>query len=191
MPDGAEHRVWREAAQGAQRAEFHGVAKVLDDGLLAGHVDAVADLVHRLDATDGADPAGRALAAALLGAKLEGEAGLPGHIDAVVEDDDAGVADEAVLGGKGLVIEGRVEKAAGEVGAQRAADLHGLHGPTGGGAAADVVHQLAERDAEGGLEQAAVADVARELDRDRAARPAHAEVAIESCALRQDDRDGG
>jgi hypothetical protein len=50
-----------------------------------------------------------------------------------------------------------------------------LTGRPGRRAAADVVDDLAERQAEGGLEQAAMLDIAGDLDRDRAARAAHAE----------------
>ena len=81
-------------------------------------------------------------------------------------------------GGEGLVVERRVEQRAREIGAERPADLHGAHRAARARAAADVVDQLAERDAEGGLEQAAMLDVAGELDRHRAARPAHAEIAV-------------
>ncbi len=93
------------------------------------------------------------------------------------------MADQAVAGGKRLVVERRVEQRARKIGAERTADLHGAHGTAGEGAAADVVDELAERDAEGGLEQPAVTDVASELDRHRAARLAHAEVTVEGAAL--------
>ena len=54
-----------------------------------------------------------------------------------------------------------------------------------------VVDQLAQRQAEGLLDQAAVLDVAGELERQRAARAAHAEVRVEGRALGEDDRHGG
>ena len=38
---------------------------------------------------------------------------------------------------------------------QGPAGLHRAHGPPAGAAAADLIHQLAQCDAEGGLEQAA------------------------------------
>ena len=59
------------------------------------------------------------------------------------------------------------------------------------GAAAEIVDRFAQRDAERFLHQAAVLDVAGELDGQRAARFAHAEVAVELRALVQNDRHGG
>ena len=77
-----------------------------------------------------------------------------GHVDGVVEHDDAAMADQPVLGGERLVVERRVEQRAREIGAERAADLHRLDRAARSRAAADIVDQLAERQAEGGLEQA-------------------------------------
>ena len=87
------------------------------------------DPVDDLDAAGRADPAGRALAAGFDRAELHGEARLLGHVDRVVEDDDAAMADQPVAGGEGLVVERRVEQLAREIGAERAADLHGAHRP--------------------------------------------------------------
>ncbi len=61
-----------------------------------------------------AEAAGRAFAAALDGAELHGEARHLGHVDRVVEDDNAAMADEPVLRRESLVVEGRVEKAGGK-----------------------------------------------------------------------------
>ena len=63
-----------------------------------------------------------------------------------------------------------VEQRAREIGAERPAHLHGAHRPAGRRAAADVVHDLAQRQAEARLEQAGMLDVAGELDGDGAAR---------------------
>ena len=71
----------------------------------------------------------------------------------------------APIGGEGFVVERRVELRLGKVGAERPADLHRADRPAGGRAAAEVVQQLAQRDAEGLLDQAAVLDVAGELER--------------------------
>ena len=89
------------------------------------------------------------------------------------------MADQAVLGGERLVVERRIEKRAREIGAERPADLHGVDRAAASRTTADIVDQLAERDAESGLEQAAMFDIAGELDRHGAARTAHAEVAVE------------
>ena len=99
------------------------------------------------------------------------------------------MADQSVACRKGLVVERRIEQFAGEVGAERAADLHRATGKAGESAAADIVDQFAERDAEGGLEQAAMLDVAGKLDRHGAARAAHAEIGIGFCAVIEDEGD--
>jgi hypothetical protein len=41
------------------------------------------------------------------------------------------MADQAVLGRKGLIVERRIEQRAREIGAERAADLHRAHRPAG------------------------------------------------------------
>ena len=78
-------------------------------------------------------------------------------------------------GGEGLIVERQVEHRRREIGAERPADLHRAHRPAALGAAADLVDQLAERDAEADLEQPAVPDIAGELDRHRPARSAEAD----------------
>ena len=88
--------------------------------------------------------------------------------------------------GEGLVVERRVELRLGQVGAERTAHLHRADGPAGGAAAAVVVEQLAEREAERLLDQAAALDVAAQLNGQRASRPADAEVAVERAALVQE-----
>ena len=149
------------------------------------------DAVDDLDAADRADAARRALAAGFDRAEFHREARLLRHVDGVVEHDDAAMADQAVARRERLVVERRVEQRAGEIGAERAADLHRAHRPPARRAAADIVDQFAQRDAERGLEQPAMLDVAGELDRHGAARAAHAEIAIERGAFGQDHRHRG
>src|SRR5262245_44153954 len=156
----AHDRVGREAAECAERAEFHGVAEVLDYGEVLGTMLAGDDALDGLHAACRADAAGRALAAGFERAELECEAGLLGHVDGVIEDDDTAMADEAIALGEGFIVERRIEQRAREIGAEWTADLHRFDWPAGGGAAANVVDELAKRDAEGGLEQPAVLDVA-------------------------------
>ncbi len=167
------------------------LAEVLDQREVGGAALTADDLVDGLDAARRADAAGRALAAGFDGAELHGEARLARHVDRVVEHDDAAMADQPVARREGLVVERRVEQRAREIGAQRAADLHRPHRPAAVRAAADLVDQLAQGDAERRLEQAAVLDVAGELDRHGAARAAHAERGIGVGALGQDRRHGG
>src|SRR5690242_14021213 len=88
MLQGAQHGVGREAAERAERAEFHGVAEVLDHGEVFGNALAMDDLVDGLDTAGRADPARRALAAGFHRAELHRKPGLLCHVDAVVEHDD-------------------------------------------------------------------------------------------------------
>ena len=125
------------------------------------------------------------------GAELHGEAGLPGHVDAVVEHDDAAVAEHAASGRHLLVAERRVEQVFGEIGAERAADLHRADRPARARAAAEILHQLADRGAERQLHQPAALDVAGELERLRAERAAHAISRISLRAVIQDPGDRG
>ena len=99
------------------------------------------------------------------------------------------VADQAVAGGKGFIVEGRIEQRAREVSPERTADLHRPHRTSGEGAAGDIVDEFAERDAEGGFEQAAKFDVAGKLDRHSAAGSAHAEIGVGLGAAGEDERD--
>src|SRR5690606_5156981 len=158
----------------------------------AGRTPAGADAVDHFDAAHRADPARSALAAAFRRAELHSKTRHGAHVDGVVEHGDAAVTDQRVGGGIGFVVELDVELVGVDVGAERAADLHRLDRPAGLGAAADVVDQLAQRDAERDFEQAAVLDVARELDRHRAFRALDAERAVlRRAAFGEDVRDGG
>src|SRR6202020_2279212 len=113
------------------------------------------------------------------------------QIDRVVEHHDSAVPQQPVARGEGLVIELRVEQRRREVGAERTTHLYGADGTAGQGAAADVVDQFVQRDAEARLEQAAVADIAGQLDRHRATRAAHAVVTISLRAIAKNDWHGG
>ncbi len=85
------------------------------------------------------------------------------------------MANQATGGGEGLVVEDRVEQRRREIGAERSADLDRLDRATRNRAAANLIDQLAERQAKGGLVEAAMLQIACELDRDRAMRTADAE----------------
>src|SRR3954452_16944504 len=159
VPQCAEHGVGREAAERAERAEFHSVAEVFDECEVFAHALAVDDLLDRLDAAGRADPARRALAAGFDGAEFHGETRLLAHVDAIVEHDDCAMADQAIARGEGLVVERGVEQRTREVGAEGTADWHRADWPSRERAVADVVDEFAERHAERCLEQPAVADV--------------------------------
>src|ERR1700722_7448332 len=80
MIERAKHRHGSQPAESAERAVGHDLAKIAQqlDVLLA--IAVRDDLVDGLHATGRTDPAGRALAAAFLGAELHGEAGLARHV---------------------------------------------------------------------------------------------------------------
>src|SRR6202030_765052 len=161
MFERARYGVGREAAERAERAEFHGIAEVFDDGDIFRHAFAGANLVDGLHPAGRADPAGRALAAGFDGAKLHRKARLLCHVDGVIEHHDAAMADQAIARGESLIVEWRIEQRAGEISPERAADLHSAYRAAGERAAADLVDEFAKRNAEGDLEQAAIFDVAR------------------------------
>src|SRR5438270_8616045 len=106
----AHHGVGREAAERAERAEFHGVAEVLDHRDVLRDALAAADPVDGLDAAGRTDPARRTLPAGFRRAEFHRKARLLCHIDAVVEHDNAAMPDQAVACRKGLVIERRIEQ---------------------------------------------------------------------------------
>jgi hypothetical protein len=107
VPDRAHHGIGCEPAERAERAKFECLAELLDQGEVGGDVAGRRWIfATRLGPAHRADPARRALAAALDAAELEGEAGHRGHVDGVVEHHDAAVADQAVGGGEGLDVVG-------------------------------------------------------------------------------------
>ena len=95
------------------------------------------------------------------------------------------------MAAKDFIIQRHIEQAGGPIGAERTADLHRAHRPARICAAAKILDQFAQGQAEGALDQPAMLDVAGKLKRHRAARTAHAEIAVEAAALGQDDRHGG
>ena len=119
----------------------------------------------RLDAARRADPARRALAARLLGAELHREPRHPRHVDGVVEDHDAAVADHRARPRRTPRSPSAGRTVGRQVGAERAADLDGPHRPAGQRAAAVVLDELAQGDAERQLDDAAAGDVARPAGR--------------------------
>ena len=86
-------------------------------------------MIRSIVSTPRAEPIrhGRALAARLRRAELHREPRHPGHVDGVVEDDDAAVADHRAGLGERLVVHRQVELLRRQVGAERAADLDRAH----------------------------------------------------------------
>ena len=160
VADHRQHGVGGRLTEAAERGLLdHGaeLLKALDVALftLAG-ADALDDLEHAL----GADPAGRALAAALLLGELEEEARHVDHARVLVHDDEAARAHDGAELLQRLVVDGHVEVPVGHAAARGAAELHGLQGLAAGHAAADLVDDLAELHADRHLDQAGVGDVA-------------------------------
>src|ERR1700722_20021363 len=181
MIERAKHWHGRQASESAKRAVRHDLAKIAQqlDVLLA--VAAGNDLVDGLDPARRTDPAGRALAAAFLGAKFHGEASLAGHVNAVVENDDPAMAQHRADGSHRLVIERGIEERLGKIGAKRATDLDGPDRPASACAATEAFDELAQSGAEGEFDQAAAANVAGKLERLRSEGPSDA---IASVSLR-------
>ena len=177
MPECAHDGIGRETAERTERTEFHGFAEVCEECRIFLRLDAERDPVHRLDAACGADATGRALAAAFDGAEFEREPGLMQHIGGIVENHDAGMADQATGGREGFIVEDRVEQRNREIGPERTAHLHRLDRAAGDRAATDIIYQLPERQAEGGLIKPAMPDVSGKLDGNGAMRAADAEIA--------------
>ena len=104
---------------------------------------------------------------------------------------DAAVPDDRADGGVGLVVQGHVPLGFRHIGAQRPTHLHRFDGATAAAAAAKVEQQFAQAQAKGALHQAAVSDVARQLERQGAGGATHAEVFVESSAFGQDEGHAG
>ena len=121
MPHRAGDRVRHEAAQPAQGTIQHGIAKFLDEGQVELAVLPRYHAVHDLHAARGTDATRRAFPAGLDGAELHCVARHPGHIDAVVENDDAAVAEQGLDVRERFVVERRVELRLRQVRAERTA----------------------------------------------------------------------
>ena len=119
------------------------------------------------------DPAREALAAALVGAEAQQVAGQRAHVGAVVEGDDAAVADHAALGGERVEVERRVELRGRQDAAERAADLERLDRAAVAQAAGELLAELAQRGAEAHLVDAGAREALVEADElaCRASRP--------------------
>src|SRR5262249_20756062 len=100
------------------------------------------------------------------------------HVNCIVEYNDTAVANQAVASSERLVIERGVKKCPREICPERSTHLYRPHRAPARRAAADIVDQFAQREAECSLEQAAIFDIARELNRHCAARFPDAEVSI-------------
>src|ERR1700730_16981555 len=99
------------------------MAKILAERDILRRLHAVEDAIDDLDAAGRADPARRAFAAAFDRAKLHRETRHPRHVDGIVENDEAAVADEPVESRKSLIIIRCIEQPGRKIGAERPAAL--------------------------------------------------------------------
>ena len=181
----------REAAHRAQRAVGHDLAEVLEEGQVRVAVLTADDPIDDLDATHGAHATGRALAARLLGAELHREPRLLRHVDGVVEHDEAAVADHRPGFDEGLVVHRQIELGRGEIRPEGTADLDRADRSAGAGPATEVLDERPEGQTERHLDDAAVGDVAAQLEDLGPARPAETERLVRLGAVGDDVRHGG
>ena len=92
--------------------------------------------------------------------------------------------------GKGFVIERGVELGLGQISSQRPTHLNRTDGPTGSRTSAELIKHLAQRDAEGLLDQSAPLDVACQLERERAPGSPRTETSVKGAAFVYDQRHG-
>src|SRR5262249_62048820 len=101
------------------------------------------DPIDHFDAARRTDPAWRAFAAGFDRAKFHREACLLRHIDAVVERDDAAVAEHALDRGERFVVDRRIELRFGQIRTERSADLYRADRPPARRTAAVAVQPFA------------------------------------------------
>src|SRR6202453_593776 len=177
-------------AESAERAVGHHLAKIAQKLDVLWTVLTGYDLVDGLDAAGRTDPAGRAFAAAFLGAELHGEAGLARHVDAVVEDDDAAMTQHTAGSRHRLIVERRIDERFRKISAERAADLNRADRPTRPRAPPKVFDEVAQSSAERQSDEAALCLVSCELERLRAERSAHAVGGVGLRAMLENPRRG-
>ena len=188
MVQGAQDRHRGEPAHGTERGIGHEFAEVAQDSDVLLRLMACDDAVHGFDATGRADAARCAFAARFLGAEGEGETCLLGHIDSIVEHDEAAMAEHGADRGQRLVIHRGVEQIVRDIGAERATNLNGADRATAQGAAAETFDDVADGNTEIELGEAAALDVPRDLDGKGAERPVEAVGCIGSAAIGQNPR---
>ena len=87
-----------------------------------------------------------------------------GHIDAFIKHDNPAMADQTIGSGKCFIIERQMKLIDAVIGTQRPTNLHRAHWLTRFGAAAYVIDQRTQRDAKCSFKQAAIFDIASQLD---------------------------
>src|SRR5258705_3957684 len=94
----ALHGKWCHAAETAERALQHRIAQLFQQFNVPLTVDALDDPVDHFDAARRTDPARCALAAGLMGTELHRKTRHVRHVDGVVKNDDAAVAEQRTDG---------------------------------------------------------------------------------------------
>ncbi len=178
MGERAHHRIGREAAQRAERTELHRVAEVFEHGEVLRRSSRCA-MMRSMISTPRVEPMrqGVHLPQDSIAQNSIANRACFGHVDAVVEHHDAAMADQAVARGKGFVVERRVEQRAGSK--RRAARRPARPAPAG---RVTVPPPMSSTSSPSVTPKAIsnrppCSDIAGELDRHRAARAAHAEIA--------------
>ena len=139
----------------------------------------------------GADAAGEAFAATLVGEEGHGVVGSFNHVAGVVEDHDATGAEEGPVGFDAGVVEGEVvEDLVAEESAREAGHGDGLDGAAFFGSASPIVEEGFERESEGDFVVAGALDIAGEGDELGADVFAEAEGVVPLGAVVDDGRDG-
>src|SRR5690348_1581026 len=99
MPQRAQYRQRRQAAERAQRSVGHRIAEIAQQRERGRALAAARDSIEHLGAARRSNPARRAFAARLERAEFERPACLLREVYRVVEDHDSAVADDAFLRG--------------------------------------------------------------------------------------------
>src|SRR6185312_10698791 len=132
----------RHPAKTAQGALQHRLTQVLEQLHVPLALHPAQDAVDDFHSTGRAYAARRALATGLDRAELHRITGHPRHIDGIVENDEAAVAQQSADSGERLVVDGRIELGGRNVGPERSADLNRSNRPAAGRAPAVVIKNL-------------------------------------------------
>src|SRR4029450_9801806 len=124
------------------------------------------DTVDHFNASRGTDAAGRAFSARLDRTELHRIPRHLGHVDGVVEYDDAAMAHQRANVSERLIVERCIELGLGHECAQRTANLNGPDRTTRRAPAPIVVQEFAQREPECLLDETAALDISTQLDRE-------------------------
>ena len=164
-------------AEAAGAGRFHDAADIVDFVLPSCEFE-IGTVVESFGESLGADAAGKAFAAGLVGEEGHRLVGGADHVAAVVEDDDAAGAEEGAVAADAGFVEGDLEVVAGEEATAEAGHGDCLNGAALEWSAGPVVEEGLKGEAEGDLVVARALDVAGEGDNLCARVVIEAEAAI-------------